>query len=68
MVLLHSTDGKVIECKGGLSELEAAIKDKGFLRLQRSFLANMRYILTMKKLQCRFEGWNYAQNLGTELF
>ena len=48
MVLLHSTDGKVIECKGGLSELEAAIKDKGFLRLQRSFLANMRYILTMK--------------------
>lgn len=48
MVLLHSADGKVVECRGGLSELEAMLTDKGFLRLQRSFLVNMRYVLTMK--------------------
>lgn len=48
MVQLHSIDGKVIECKGRLSELEALLCDKGFLRLQRSFIANMRYILAIK--------------------
>lgn len=51
MVLLHSADGKVAECRSGLSELEAQLSNKGFIRLQRSFLANMRYILTMKNYQ-----------------
>lgn len=48
MVQLHSTDGKVIECKGKLSELEDQLKCKGFLRIQKSFIVNMRYILQIK--------------------
>lgn len=48
MVQLHTIDGKTAECKGKLSEIELLLQGKGFLRLQRSFIANMRYILTIK--------------------
>ena len=33
-----------MECSGKLTEFEDALKSDGFLRLQRSCLANMRHI------------------------
>lgn len=48
MVQLHSISDKIIECKGKLSEIEALLKNSGFLRIQKSFIVNMRYILQIK--------------------
>lgn len=48
MVQLHTTDGRTIECRGKLSDLEEDLKDKGFLRIQKSFIVNMRHILQIK--------------------
>lgn len=50
MVRLHMALGKetVIDCKGKLSEYEKEYGAKGFLRVQRSFLINMRHITQIK--------------------
>ena len=45
-VLLHTVINpqKTMECIGSLSNYEITLKEKGFLRIQRSFLANMWHI------------------------
>lgn len=44
-VLLYTrTQSEPIECSGKLSDFEDRLKDSGFLRLQKSYLVNMRYI------------------------
>lgn len=44
MVLVHRTDGSVVECRGKLSDFEAELAPRGFLRIQKSFVVNMRCI------------------------
>ena len=45
MVLVHLVgEGNPLECSGKLSDFESQLNDSGFLRLQRSFLANIRHI------------------------
>ncbi len=61
MVLVHLAGGGApLECSGKLSELECRLKDRGFLRLQRSFLANIRHIRKISSYTA------YLDN-GTEL-
>lgn len=48
MVQLHTLDGKTIECRGKLLEIEDTLKNKGFLRIQKSFIVNMHHILQIK--------------------
>jgi DNA-binding LytR/AlgR family response regulator len=43
-VLMHTKHQKLIECTGKLSDYEAALSVKGFLRLQKSYLVNMNHI------------------------
>ena len=44
--LVYTTDApdNALECKGLLSEYEAQLSDRGFLRIQRSYLVNMAHI------------------------
>ena len=45
MVIVHTTNSsESIECIGKLSDFEETLKDKGFLRIQKSFLVNMRHV------------------------
>ena len=45
MVLVHLVgEGRPLECSGKLAEFEDKLASDGFLRLQRSFLANIRHI------------------------
>lgn len=48
MVLVHKANGHVVECRGKLIDFEAALKGKGFLRIQKSFVVNMRYVQMIK--------------------
>lgn len=60
-VLLYLYDGRnPIECTGKLAEYDERLCEKGFLRLQKSYLANMDHIVRIK---------NYIALLrdGTEL-
>lgn len=60
-VLVHLAGVEApMECGGKLTEFEDALKSDGFLRLQRSFLANMRHI---KKIS----GYTAYLDDGTEL-
>ena len=44
-VLLYTRNKtEAIECSGKLGDYEERLKEKGFLRLQKSYLANMRHI------------------------
>lgn len=54
-VLFHMDNGHIIEAAGKLSDYEQRLEGKGFLRLQRSFIANMAqiskissYLVTLK--------------------
>lgn len=48
MVIVHTNDSeKPFECQGKLSEFEEKLKDKGFLRIQKSYLVNMRHVTHM---------------------
>lgn len=62
IVLLHfkAENAPHLECMGKLSDFEDALRDKGFLRIQKSFLVNITYVDKMK---------NYTAFLrtGTEL-
>lgn len=48
MVRLHTRDGQVVEFRGKLSDLEKNLCDKGFLRIQNSFIVNMHHLLQIK--------------------
>lgn len=61
MVLVHLTGEKTpLECSGKLAEFEDRLINEGFLRLQRSFLANIRHI---KKIS----SYTACLDNGTEL-
>lgn len=61
MVLAHLVgETEPLECSGKLAEFEDRLKNDGFLRLQRSFLANIRHI---KKIS----GYTAFLDDGTEL-
>ena len=47
-VFLHTTSHSVIECRGKLADYTNRLQEQGFLRLQRSYLANMFHILEIK--------------------
>lgn len=49
-VMLHtaSPNAPKQECMGRLSEYEAQLADKGFLRIQKSYLVNMAHIVKIK--------------------
>jgi DNA-binding LytR/AlgR family response regulator len=53
-VWMHLLDGRKIECRGKISEYHAMLCDKGFLRIQRSYLANMHYIDRIRAYKVRF--------------
>ena len=60
-VFLHLVKERdAIECVGKLSDYEVRLSDNGFLRLQKSYLANMEHIVKIR---------NYIATLrdGTEL-
>lgn len=45
MVVVHTTNSReTFECLGKLSDFEETLKEKGFLRIQKSFLVNMRHV------------------------
>ncbi len=45
-VLLHTIkpDSQILECRGKINDYDKRLSDKGFIRLQKSFLVNMHYI------------------------
>jgi DNA-binding LytR/AlgR family response regulator len=49
-VILHTTQQHALEqeCIGKLGEYETLLTDKGFLRIQKSFLVNMAHIVKIK--------------------
>lgn len=49
-VIMHTKSGAV-ECLGKLAEYEAKLADRGFLRIQRSYLVNMQHILWINNYQ-----------------
>lgn len=51
MVQAHMSNGQIIECRGKLSDFENELKAKGFLRIQKSYLVNMRHITQIKGYQ-----------------
>ena len=60
-IFLHlGKERKAIECVGKLADYEVRLSDSGFLRLQKSYLANMEHIVKIR---------NYIATLrdGTEL-
>ena len=46
-VRFHTKNG-VVECPGKLASFDLILREKGFLRIQRSFLVNMTYIQTIR--------------------
>lgn len=50
-VILHLVSGRTLECTGRLSDYESKLADKGFLRLQKSFLANITHIQSIRSYQ-----------------
>lgn len=42
-ILHHSSSGE-IECVGKITDFESTLREKGFVRIQRSYLVNMMYI------------------------
>lgn len=60
-VLLHFYDDHPpIECTGKLADYDEQLSEKGFLRLQKSFLANMDHVVKIKNYIASFRD-------GTEL-
>ena len=60
-VLIHTRGrSSPLECSGKLSCFEQELRERGFLRLQRSYLANMNYIK-------RISGYKAIFKDGTEL-
>jgi DNA-binding LytR/AlgR family response regulator len=52
MVLLHlKNSNEAVECNGKLSDYEEELSEKGFLRLQKSFLVNMMHIKKINNYQ-----------------
>lgn len=50
-VICRRAAGDALECHGKLSALEAELAEKGFLRIQKSFLVNMAHIRSIKSYQ-----------------
>lgn len=48
VLVFTSGDSRPLACRGYLSAFEESLRSKGFVRLQRGFLANMRYIKRIK--------------------
>ncbi len=48
MVRLHTIDGRIIEFRGKLLDIEESLSTKGFLRIQNSFIVNMHHLLQIK--------------------
>ena len=46
--ILHSYPQGTVECLGKLTDFDARLSQKGFLRIQKSFLVNMKYIEDMR--------------------
>lgn len=49
-VIMHTKSGAV-ECLGKLGDYEAQLKERGFLRIQRSYLVNMQHIVWINNYQ-----------------
>lgn len=47
-VYLHTTSQSVVECHGKLADFTSQLYNCGFLRIQRGYLVNMRYITSIK--------------------
>lgn len=45
--IVHTQSGRKIDCMGKISEYEALLFEKGFLRIQRSYLVNSMYIIDL---------------------
>lgn len=55
-VLLHTTQSQTPwECMGKLSDYEEQLADKGFLRIQKSFLANMWHIVDIRNYYAQLD-------------
>lgn len=48
IVKVHMVDGKLFECRGKLSDLALQLKSKGFLRIQKSYVVNMKQVLQIR--------------------
>lgn len=48
LVIVHTTDEQLIECRGKLADLAEQLEDKGFLRIQKSFIVNMKHVKQIK--------------------
>lgn len=55
MVLVHKVNGCVVECRGKLIDFETTLKGKGFLRIQKSFIVNMRYVQFIKNYRAQMK-------------
>lgn len=47
-ITLHFLHSSPVESKGKLSDIANRLEDKGFLRIQRSYVVNMRHVLQIK--------------------
>jgi len=54
-VIFHLTDGKKIETYSQISSLDKELGDKGFLRIQKGYLANMRHIMKISSYKAHFD-------------
>ena len=58
-VIIHLIgENKALECNGKLSEFEVKLNSAGFIRLQRSFLANMRHMKKISGYKAYFNDGN----------
>lgn len=55
MVRLHTIDGKILEFRGKLADIEKSMSTKGFLRIQNSFIVNMQYLIKIKSYQAHMK-------------
>lgn len=52
---IHTSDGKMYECRGKLSELEQRVNEK-FVRCHQSYLVNMQHVECMEKEESLYMG------------
>lgn len=61
-VYIHSVSTQVVTCNGKLSAFEERLHEKGFLRIQKSFLVNMRHIAYIKAYKVFLKDGSYLKS------
>ena len=71
VVLMYKTDGEIDEFYSTMKKLEEAFKNKPFVRIHRSYLANLEYLVSLEKKHLIIKntilpiGEKYMENVRT---